>query len=74
MYINAVNSYMYILVQPYISTFLIVFDGIILQLIVIISGLSVVELVDNYNEMFVVGITYLFVLLPLMSFVAINFG
>ena len=67
----ALMQLIHVLVQPYISTFLNVFDGIILQLIVIISGLSAVEIVDNYDETFVLAITYLLVILPLTSFVAI---
>ena len=48
----------HVLVRPYVSTISNVFDGIILQLIVIISGLSTVKLVDNYNESSVLVITY----------------
>ena len=67
----ALMQLIHVLVQPYISMFLNVFDGIILQLIVIISGLSAVEIVHNYDETFVLMITYLLVILPLTSFVAI---
>ena len=68
----ALMQLIHVLVQPYISTFLNVFDGIILQLIVIISGLSVVELADYNDESFVLVVTYLLVILPLTSFVAIK--
>ena len=68
----ALMQLIHVLVQPYISTFLNVFDGIILQLIVIISGLSAVEIVDNYDETFVLVIAYLLVILPITSFVAIK--
>ena len=62
----------HILVRPYASTIHNVFDGIILQLIVIISVLPVVELVDNYNKTFVQVIAYLLVILPLTSFTIIK--
>ena len=62
----------HVLVQPYISTFLNVFDEIILQLIVIISGLTAVEFVDNNDETFVLIIIYLLVILPVMSLIAIK--
>ena len=68
----ALMQLIHVLVQPYISTFLNVFDGIILQLIVIISGLPVVEFVDNYDETFVLTITYVLVILPLTAFIAMK--
>ena len=68
----ALMQLIHVLVQPYISTFLNVFDGIILQLIVIISGLPVAEFVDNYDETFVLTITYVLVILPLTAFIAMK--
>ena len=62
----------HVLVRPYASTFHNIFDGIILHLIIIISGLSIVEFVDNYNETFVLVVTYSLIILPLASFVAIK--
>ena len=43
-----------------------------MQLIVIISGLPVVEFVDNYDETFVLTITYVLVILPLTAFIAMK--
>ena len=68
----ALMQLIHVLVQPYTSTFLNVFDGIILQLIVIISGLPVVQFVDNYDETFVLTITYVLVILPLTAFIAMK--
>ena len=62
----------HVLVRPYTSTIHNVFDGIILHLIIIISGLPAVEFVDNYDETFVVVIIYLLVILPWISFIAIK--
>ena len=49
----ALMQLIHVLVRPYASTFNNIFDGIILQLIVIISVLPVVELAGNYNETFI---------------------
>ena len=60
------------LVRPYVSTFHNIFDGIILYLITIISGLSLVEFADDYDETFVLVVTYSIIIFPLTSFVAIK--
>ena len=60
------------IVRPYVSTIHNIFDGIILQLIVIIAVLPIVEFVDIYDEIFVVVLSYLLVILPLMSFIAMK--
>ena len=62
----------HVLVRPYASTIHNVFDGIILQLIVIISVLPVVEFVDNYDETLVVVVAYLLVICPITLFIAIK--
>ena len=62
----------HLLVRPYNSTFHNIFDGIILQLIVIICGLSVFQFVNNYDETFVLVTTYLFIILPFTSFIALK--
>ena len=68
----AIMELIHLLVRPYASTFLNVFDGITLQLIVIISALPLVEYVGNYNETLVLLITYLLVMWPLASYIAIK--
>ena len=55
-------------VRPYSSAILNIFDGIILQLIVIISVLRVVEFVEDYNKSLVMAVGYLLVILPLTAF------
>ena len=62
----------HVLVRPYASTIHNVIDGIILQLIVIISVLPLVEIVDDYNETLILVIAYSLVILPMTSFVAIK--
>ena len=68
----ALMQLIHVLVRPYASTIHNVFDGIILQLIVIISVLPVVEFVDNYDETLVVVVAYLLVICPITLFIAIK--
>ena len=49
-----------------------VFDGAILQLIVILSMLPIIELVDNYDKTFVLVMIYLLIILPLASSITIK--
>ena len=69
----ALMGLIHILVRPYANAIHNILDGILLQLIVIISVLPIVEIVDNYDETFVVVIAYLLVILPLTSFIAVKF-
>ena len=68
----ALMQLIHVLVRPYVSTIHNVFDGIILQLIVIISALPIVEFVDHYDKTLVVVIVYVLVLWPMASFVSIK--
>jgi len=63
----------HVLVRPYVSTIHNIFDGMVLQLITTLSVLSIVEFVDYYNKTFVVVTAYILIILPLVSFIAINF-
>ena len=68
----ALTQLIHLLVRPYASTIHNIFDGIILQLIVIISVLPVIEFVDQYDKIFITVIIYVLVILPLISFIAIK--
>ena len=68
----ALMELIHVLVRPYASTIYNVIDGIILQLIVIISALPMVELVDDYHETSVLVVTYILLNLPIAVFIAIN--
>ena len=68
----ALMQLIHVLVRPYASTIQNIFDGIILQLIVIISVLPVIEFADQYDEDFVIVMIYVLVFLPLISFIAIK--
>ena len=57
----------HVLVRPYVSTVHNTFDGIILHLIIIISTLTKVDLINDYDEIFILAITYCLVVMPLTS-------
>ena len=63
----------HVLVKPYVSTIHNAFDGIILHLIIIISTLTKVNLINDYDETFVLVITYCLVVMPLTCFIVIKF-
>ena len=62
----------HLIVRPYVDKVHNIFDGIILQLIVIISVLPVIEFTGSYNKTLVVVIVYAFVILPITSFLTIK--
>ena len=68
----AIMALIHLVVRPYVDNIYNIFDGIILQLIVIISVLPLIEFAGNYNETVVTIVVYLFVTLPLASFIAIK--
>ena len=69
----ALMQLIHVLVRPYADTIHNVFDGIILQMIVIISALPIIKFVDNYDESFVLVIAYILVICPIMLFTAMKF-
>ena len=68
----ALMQLIHVLVRPYANTILNVFDGMILQLIVIISALPIDEFVDKYDETSALVIIYILVIWPLISFIGIK--
>ena len=68
----ALIALIHLIVQPYNSTSQNILDGIILQLIVIVSVLPIVEFVDSYYAGVIVIMAYLLIVLPFTSFVMIN--
>ena len=68
----ALMALIHLIVRPYADEVHNIFDGVILQLIVIISVLPIIELTMNYNEILVAAMVYAFVILPLTSFLTIK--
>ena len=59
----------HLIARPYVDNIHNIFDGIVLQIIVIISVLPLIEFTDNYNETLVTVVAYIFVILPLPIFI-----
>ena len=62
----------HLIVRPYVDNICNIFDGIILHLIVVISVLPIIEFAGNYNETLIIVATFVFVITPLASFMAIK--
>ena len=62
----------HLIVRPYVDKVHNIFDGIILQVIIVISVLPIIEFTGSYNETIVAVIVYVVVILPSMSFVTIK--
>ena len=58
--------------KPYSSSLLNAFDGIILHFLVLVSVLPLVKSFDNVSSNLLVGITFIFLILPVMIFVIMS--
>jgi len=65
----ATITLIHVLVKPYNHEILNKFDGIILQLIILITALP---LFDNFDSPLVIAITFILMILPLLSFIAMT--
>ena len=70
---SALMALIHLIIRPYVKAIQNTFDGVVLQLIVIISILPMVELLESYNRVLVVVITYLLIISPIASFIIIKF-
>ena len=68
----ALMAFIHLLVRPYVSKFYNTFDGVILQLIVIISVLPMIQFIGDYDGTLFLVITYLLVVLPLTTFITLQ--
>ena len=62
---NAIFSLLHMTIRPYASNLLNMFDGMILQLMIVVSMLP---LVDNFDHDLLLSFTFILVLLPLLTF------
>ena len=60
------------ILKPYTNPLLNDFDGIILQFLVLVSGLPVVEFFDNFDTNLLAGITFILVIFPLLIFITLS--
>ena len=58
--------------KPYSNNFLNMFDGAILHLMVLVSVLPLVESFNSFNSNMVVGIAFVFVILPSVSLIVMK--
>ena len=58
--------------KPYHNDLLNVFDGVVLQFLVLVSVLPLVEFFDSFNANLVVGIAFILVILPSAIFVTMK--
>ena len=69
---SAIMALIHQLLKPYSNSLLNNFDGTILQILVLISVLSLVEFFSNFDANLLVGITFILVILPLLIFMTMS--
>ena len=67
-----IMSLIYQILRPYSNNFLNVFDGVVLHLIVLVSVLPLVQFFDGFNSNLLVGLGFILVALPSISYVAMT--
>ena len=65
----ALMALIHLIVRPYADKIYNMFDGIILQLIVIMSVLPIIDFVENYDEILVAVVAYLCIISPLVAYI-----
>ena len=60
------------IVRPYANNILNMFDGAILQLMVLVTALPLFQYFDAYDSSLVIAVAFVFVVLPLVQFIALN--
>ena len=68
---TTVIALIHLVVRPYTDNILNISDGAILQLMVLVSALLLFESFDTFDSSSVVGIAFVFVILPLVQFVVL---
>ena len=58
--------------RPYSNSVLNMFDGAIFHFLVLVSGLPLAEFYNNFDSKLVVGITFVLVILPFMTFITMS--
>ena len=66
--VSGVTALIHQIMKPYNSEILNKFDGIILQLIVFITALTLFS--DDFNSRLAISLAYIFIFFPLLSFIA----
>ena len=58
--------------RPYADSHLNLFDGVILQLIILVSSLPLAEIYDSFDSNVITGTIYVLLLLPLMGLITMK--
>ena len=68
----ALMALIHLIVRPYADKVYNMFDGIILQLIIIMSVLPIIDFVENYDETLVAVVAYLCIISPLVAYITMK--
>ena len=69
---STIIALIHLIVRPYADDVLNVFDGVILQLMVLVTVLPLFEYVDTFDSGLVVGTAFVLMILPLMHFTVVK--
>ena len=67
-----IMSLIHQILRPYSNNFLNVFDGVVLDLIVLVSALPLVEFFDGFNSSLLVGLGFILVALPSIGYIGMT--
>ena len=70
--VSTAVALIHLIVRPYVDNVLNIFDGAILQLMVLVTVLQLFKNFDALNSRFIVGITFSLVISPLVLFTAMK--
>ena len=67
--ITTIMALIHLLVKPYADNILNMFDGAVLQLLILVTALPLFEYFDTFDSSLVIGIASVLVILPLVQFI-----
>ena len=62
----------HLVVRPYVDDVLNIFDGVILNLMVLVTALPLFEYFDTFDSSLVVGIAFVLLILPIVQFIVMK--
>ena len=70
--ITTIMALIHLLVRPYADNILNMFDGAVLQLLILVTVLPLFEYFDTFDSNLVIGIAFILVILPLVQFIVMK--
>ena len=70
--VSTVMALIHLIVRPYVDNVLNMCDGVILQLLILVTALPLFEYFDAFDSTLVVGIAFILVILPSVQFIVMN--